>query len=145
MIQQVEADVKLVIVSPRVLAREDYCREFSKVVVSQSKMGYSMHSEFLNGQKILEDPNYLDTEVKGIISSLIESRVKEKTKKFKEPSSIASLEFFERKFDLENFEEDLHLLENTYSPETRRKLFEGIRHQLPDLPRVVCQKESERQ
>jgi len=87
MIQQVEADVKLVIASPRVLAREDYRREFSKVVVSQLKIGYSIYSEFLNGQKILDDSNYLDTEVKGIISSLIEwrGRITPKSKSFKPP------------------------------------------------------------
>jgi len=35
---------------------------------------------------------------------------------------------------LESFSGNLSILEKTYSPGTRRKLFERIRHQLPDLP-----------
>jgi len=71
MIQQSDADVKLVVVNPKILNKKEYVREFSKIVVSQRKIGFKIHGELLNGQRILEEPGYLDTEFKEIVLSLI--------------------------------------------------------------------------
>jgi len=71
MIQQSDADVKLVVVSPKVLNKEEYNRIFSKVVVSQRKIGFKMYGELINGQRILDEPEYLDTKFKETVFSLI--------------------------------------------------------------------------
>jgi hypothetical protein len=72
MVQQSDANIKLVIVSPEILTDEDYQREFSKVAISERRKGIAMHGELINGAKILSDTKYLDVEFKDIILSLIE-------------------------------------------------------------------------
>jgi hypothetical protein len=71
MIQQSDADVKLVVVNPTILSKEDYLREFSKIAISQRRIGAAMHGELLDGAKIIEDANYLETEFKDIVLGLI--------------------------------------------------------------------------
>jgi len=71
LIQQSDADVKLVIASPEVLKNAYFCREFSKVAVAQRRLGVMIHGELLDGQKILESSEYLEKNVKKIVLDLI--------------------------------------------------------------------------
>ena len=73
MVQQSDADVKLVIGSPKVVGNESYAREFSKVVIAQRRIGYHVHGEMIDGSRILHDPSYVDTELKSKVLSLIGS------------------------------------------------------------------------
>ncbi|MFB0544486.1 MAG: hypothetical protein ACETVN_02120 [Asgard group archaeon] len=71
MVQQSDADIKVVVGSPKILSREDYLREFSKIAISQRRTGVAMHGELIDGMRIIEDDNYLETEFKDIVLSLI--------------------------------------------------------------------------
>jgi len=71
LIQQSDANIKLVIASPQVLKNTHFCREFSKVVVAQRRFGVMMYGELLDGQKILENPEYLEKTVKKIVLDFI--------------------------------------------------------------------------
>ena len=72
LIQQSDANIKLLIANPEILTNENYQREFSKVAISERRKGVAMHGELINGAKILEDTKYLDTEFKDIIFGLID-------------------------------------------------------------------------
>jgi len=71
MIQQSDADVKMVVVNPQILGKEKYLREFSKVAISQRRIGIAMHGELFDGVKLIEDRDYLDVEFKEALLSLI--------------------------------------------------------------------------
>ena len=72
MIQQSDAHVKLVVVSPEILGKQDYVREYQKIVISQRRKGAAMHGEMIDSRKIIEEENYLETEFKDIILDLID-------------------------------------------------------------------------
>jgi len=72
-IQQSDANIKLVIANPDIIAKDEYQREFSKVAVAQRRKGILMHGELINGQKIVQDTAFLETEFKDIILYLIQS------------------------------------------------------------------------
>lgn len=73
MIQEADTDVKLVVVNPEILKKPNLVREFSKVSIAERKSGVAMHGEMINGEKILEDSTYLETDFKEILFNLIES------------------------------------------------------------------------
>lgn len=77
LIQQSDANIKLVVASPEIISSHEYQREFSKVVISQRKMGIFMHGELIDGQKILEDSMFMETEFKEIIFGLIKKAASE--------------------------------------------------------------------
>jgi hypothetical protein len=72
MIQQSDADVKLVVVNPKILDNQKYLREFSKVAMSQRRIGYAMHGELFDGTKLIEDLDYLNAEFKNGLLGLIQ-------------------------------------------------------------------------
>ncbi|MEM3752710.1 MAG: hypothetical protein QXM65_07180 [Candidatus Bathyarchaeia archaeon] len=72
LIQQSDANIKLLIASPEILANEDYQRDFSKVAISERRKGITMYGELINGAKILEDTKYIETEFKNIVLGLID-------------------------------------------------------------------------
>ena len=71
MIQSSDADVKLVVVSPRVLSNEKYQREFEKVAISQRRLNFAMYGDFIDGERMLNEPDYLETEIKGVVLGLL--------------------------------------------------------------------------
>jgi hypothetical protein len=73
MVQQSDAEVKLVIGSPKVTGNENFAREFSKAVIAQRRIGYYLHGDIIDGQKILADSNYVETELKSKLLALIEA------------------------------------------------------------------------
>jgi len=72
LIQQSDANIKIIIASPEILTNEDYQREFSKVAISERRKGVAMHGELIDGAKLLEDTKYLETEFKNVVLSLID-------------------------------------------------------------------------
>lgn len=72
MLQQSDADIKLAVGSPSVIAKDEYKREFSKVVISQRRVGRVIHDEMLDGLRILSDRDYLTHTLKGLLFTMIE-------------------------------------------------------------------------
>src|SRR2546422_4413649 len=70
MLQQSDATVKFAIASRKVLENEEYKREYSKVVVSQRRLGFLVYGEMLDGQRILEDPSFVDRDLRQSIMQL---------------------------------------------------------------------------
>jgi len=70
MLQQSDADVKLVIGSPEVIADTEMLREFAKIVVSQRRTGKIIHGDILNGVRILEDPEYVENDLRRLFLHL---------------------------------------------------------------------------
>jgi len=58
MIQTPDADIKLVVVSPKILRNEKCQREFEKVAISQRKLGFAMHGDLIDGTIIIENSGY---------------------------------------------------------------------------------------
>lgn len=71
MVQESDANVKIVVASPKVISNIDYQRKFEKVAISQRRFNIAMHGSLIDGQRILDDSNYLETEFKTIILSLV--------------------------------------------------------------------------
>jgi len=71
MLHQSDADVKLVIVSPEIMANSEMTREFGKVVVAQRKQGKVIWGDLLSGQKIAEDPTYVDFDLRNLVEQLV--------------------------------------------------------------------------
>jgi len=79
MLQQSDAEVKVVIGSPKIIGDMNIIREFSKIVISQRKKGIKTYGDIINGIRILEDDLYLENDFKNILFSLV--NVAENTKK----------------------------------------------------------------
>jgi len=71
MIQTSDANVKLVVVNPKILVNEEFQRQFEKVAISQRRLNFAMHGSFIDGEKILNEPDYLETELKKIVLRLL--------------------------------------------------------------------------
>jgi hypothetical protein len=78
MLQQSDADAKLVIASPQVLQNPEYLREYSKVVVSQRRYGKRVHGEMIDGARILSDRAYVEGPVRNLVSTLVNLGATEK-------------------------------------------------------------------
>lgn len=71
MIQSSDANIKMVIASPRILANEKFQREFQKVAISQRKLGFAMHGELIDGNRVIGNDSYLENEFKAVVLELI--------------------------------------------------------------------------
>lgn len=71
MIQTSDANVKLVVVSPKVKSKAEFQREFEKVAISQRRLNFAMHGNLIDGEKVLNEPEYLETELKRIVLVLV--------------------------------------------------------------------------
>lgn len=71
MIQASDADVKLVVVSSGVLNKGKCQREFEKVAISQRKFGFAMYGDLIDGNRIIGDQNFLETDFKKIVMELL--------------------------------------------------------------------------
>lgn len=71
MIQSSDANIKIVIANPRILANEKLQREFQKVAISQRKLGIAMHGELIDGNRIIGNDSYLENEFKVVILELL--------------------------------------------------------------------------
>ena len=71
MLQQSDADIKLVVVNPEIMANAEMVREFGKVVIAQRKEGKVVCGDLLNGARIAESPEYVDDDLRSLIDRLI--------------------------------------------------------------------------
>jgi hypothetical protein len=72
MIQQSDANVKLVIASPDVISSSSSSREFVKVVAAQRIQGKIFHGEMIDGKRVLENDAYIENTLKPILLKLVE-------------------------------------------------------------------------
>lgn len=72
MIQNSDANVKVVIANPKILADEKCQRIFEKAAIAQRKLGVAMHGELIDGERVLSDKTFVEGEIKAIILRLIE-------------------------------------------------------------------------
>ncbi len=71
LIQSSSANAKFVVASPKVLNNEEFQREFEKVAIAQQRYNVAMHGEFIDGERVLNDPDYVETELKQCVMKLI--------------------------------------------------------------------------
>jgi len=72
LISRSEADIKLVVVNPDILDKEELVRDYQKEVLAQRKRGVKIWGAMINGNRIIEEEKYLDLEFKQIIDSLLD-------------------------------------------------------------------------
>jgi hypothetical protein len=72
MIQNSDANIKVVIANPKLLADEKCQRIFEKAAIAQRKLGVAMHGELIDGERVLSDKTFVESELKAIILKLIE-------------------------------------------------------------------------
>ena len=53
------------------MKNEEFQRHFEKVAIAQRRLNIVMHGEFIDGERLLNEPDYLETEFKGIVLSLL--------------------------------------------------------------------------
>jgi len=71
MLHESDADVKVAVVSPSILAKEEYKRDFLKAVIAQRRAGRLILDDFVDGKKVLETPGYFEGQVIPHIVQLI--------------------------------------------------------------------------
>jgi hypothetical protein len=72
---QSDAQIKMLIVNREILSNEKLVREFQKARISETQKGYTI-SPMINGNRILTDEHYLNSDVKNQIIDLVsESRL----------------------------------------------------------------------
>lgn len=67
---QSDAQIKVLIVNQEILSNQKLVREFQKARISERQKGYTI-SPMINGNRILTDENYLNTEVRNEIINLV--------------------------------------------------------------------------
>jgi len=67
MIQQSDADVKIIVANPKILLNQSLSREFAKVAISQRRLGFAFYGKMIDGSKILENQDYLDVDFKTLV------------------------------------------------------------------------------
>jgi hypothetical protein len=95
MLQQSDAEVKVVVASPQIIKDAYMLREFTKVAVTQAEKGQCIHPEIIDGERLLSDSNYVDRQVKGVFTSLVD-KVRQKPGHKKEVRIPSRKEEFNR-------------------------------------------------
>ena len=72
MLQQSDADIKVAIASPEIISKDEFQREFSKLVIAKRREGQVFHGEMLNGRIILQDESYVENDLKRLLTQLVE-------------------------------------------------------------------------
>jgi len=75
LIQQSDAQIKIVIANPKILQNKVYVKEFGKIVAHQRKIGIKIHGKLINGQNIISDKAFLDKHLKKLIHSMVDQLV----------------------------------------------------------------------
>lgn len=71
MMLESDADVKIMVGSPNVLANSEYSREFSKAALAQRRQGTHFPGQMIDGARVLTDEAFVDSELKDIIVSMV--------------------------------------------------------------------------
>lgn len=79
-IQRSDADIIITIVNPKILENDARVREFNKTLLSKRKAGIKM-SPMLNGQRVLDDLDYVTYEIRHIIDILLLEKREERGRK----------------------------------------------------------------
>lgn len=72
MLQQSDANIKLVVASKEILVNRYMVREFTNTVIAQRKEGKVIHYEMLDGLRILNDNKYVDETLRTLILNMME-------------------------------------------------------------------------
>lgn len=72
LIQQSDACIKIVIANPKIISNPKYQREFSKAAIAQRKTDVLIYGELIDGQRILKDRMFIETELKDILFDLVQ-------------------------------------------------------------------------
>jgi hypothetical protein len=70
-LERSESDVKIVIANPEIIQSSSLVKEYNKSVMSLRKRGVKIWGVMLNGVRVLDDPIYVDIEIKQVIDSLL--------------------------------------------------------------------------
>lgn len=90
LISRSEADIKIVVVNPEILKKDDLVRDYQKEVIAQRRRGVKIWGVMINGTKLMEDESYLKIEFKQVLDSLL-SEVKTPTNDSNYEKKIAEL------------------------------------------------------
>lgn len=71
MISRAESEIKIAVVNPKILMKNELVREYEKEVASERRRGVKIWGTMINGDRILNDESYLDVEFKQILDSLL--------------------------------------------------------------------------
>lgn len=71
LLQQSDADVKIVVGGPDVISNPYYVREFSKVAISQRRLGNMICSRLVDGRRLLADADFLNMTFKRNLIRLV--------------------------------------------------------------------------
>jgi hypothetical protein len=80
-----DADVKLLIVNPEILAKEELFRSYEKTKLSERAKGIAI-SNMIDGSQIIRDPNFVKNMFQKIVQELV-STIRERNSQSKRPSS----------------------------------------------------------
>ena len=72
LVQNSDANIKIVVANPKLLADAKCQRIFEKGAIAQRKFGVAMHGELIDGERVLSDGSYVESEFKEIVLNLIE-------------------------------------------------------------------------
>jgi hypothetical protein len=145
MIQTSDADIKLVVVSPEILNKAEFQREFEKVAISQRRLNIAMHGDLVDGRRILKEPDYLETDFRNIVFHLL-NQVKIRGKSIglqaelepPEPHSVAEVEehLVSNLFPVEGYPERIFVSSTTIRSvrEAYRRLGSKV-GEIPFLPK----------
>ena len=88
-LQRVRTDIKVIVAGPKVLEDKLKKRDYVKFARKQIEDGIIVHPEMLSGERILQDDNYSDFELKGIFDVLM-AQAERHTSIYKMLSNIIS-------------------------------------------------------
>lgn len=71
MLQRSDADVKVIISGPKVFTNKSIVKDYTKFAIIQTREGRVVPPEMVSGERMLQDLNYIDNELKSIFFELI--------------------------------------------------------------------------
>lgn len=147
MIQTSDANVKLVVGSPKVLERDEFQRVFEKVAISQRRLNIAMHGNLIDGEKILTESDFINTEFKPIVLSLI-NKVKVRGKLIgaqtelepPKPTSVDEIEesLLSNLFPVKNYPETIFV--SPTAVKTDGEVFKKLGDKIQEIPFMIKNK-----
>lgn len=119
-LQQSDADVKLVIGSHEIVNDAKMQREFTKVAISQTKLGKCIYDEILDGNTILSDKGYVERKLHAILTDLVENASKRRM-----PQEQARVDRILQ--PLRDLRAKLHLLMSDYNSKNYAHFFSDLK------------------
>lgn len=71
LVQNSDANIKIVVANPELIANEKCLRIFEKTAIAQRRFGVSMHGELVDGERVLSDRSYVEKDLKETVLELI--------------------------------------------------------------------------